>query len=84
MQDIKSELVQFEEAGTLRGSLNAAAQSELISGTASLEECVKDAKYVQECVPESLELKRKVWGSIDEIADAKTILATSTSCIGSF
>jgi len=81
IQDIKSELVQFEEAGTLRGSLVAADQSELISGTNSLEECVSGARYIQECVPESLELKRKVWGKIDEIAGDDTILATSTSCI---
>jgi len=81
IQDIKSELVQFEEAGTLRGSLTAAAQAEMISGTDSLETCVTGAKYIQECVPESLELKRKVWASIDEIADDTTILATSTSCI---
>jgi len=81
IQDIKSELVQFEEAGTLRGSLTAAAQAEMIAGTDSLETCVKGAKYIQECVPESLELKRKVWASIDEIADDTTILATSTSCI---
>jgi len=81
IQDIKSELVQFEEAGTLRGSLTAAVQAEMISGTDSLETCVTGAKYIQECVPESLELKRKVWASIDEIADDTTILATSTSCI---
>jgi len=81
IEDIKSELVQFEEAGTLRGSLVAADQSKLISGTDSLEECVSGARYIQECVPESLELKRKVWGAIDEIAGDDTILATSTSCI---
>ena len=66
----------------MRGSLTAAAQAEMISGTDSLETCVKGAKYIQECVPESLDLKRKVWASIDEIADDTTILATSTSCIG--
>jgi len=81
IKDIREELVQFEEAGTLRGKLTAAAQADMISGTDSLETCVKGAKYIQECVPESLELKKKVWGSIDELVDDKTILATSTSCI---
>ena len=46
-QDIKSELVQFEEAGTLRGKLTATAQAEMISGTDSLETCVQGAKYIQ-------------------------------------
>lgn len=80
--NIRDELLEFEAAGTLRGRLGAAAQAELISGTASLEDCVVGAKYVQECVPEVLELKRKVWKEIDEVASKETILATSTSCIG--
>ena len=46
-QDIKSELVQFEEAGTLRGKLTAAAQAEMISGPDSLETCVQGAKHIQ-------------------------------------
>ena len=46
-QDIREELVQFEEAGTLRGKLTAAAQADMISGTDSLETCVKGAKYIQ-------------------------------------
>ena len=96
--DIKSELLQFEEAGTLRGKLPALEQSQLISGTDSLEQCVTGATYIQvssnadtwhcgkilyqECVPESLELKRKVWAGIDKLAGDETILASSTSCIG--
>merc|ERR1711915_586369 len=81
LENIKAELIEFEAAGTLRGDRGAAAQAELISGTDSLEECVKGAKYIQECVPEVLELKRKVWAEIDKFAGPETILATSTSCI---
>ena len=54
------------------------------SGTDSLAECVTGAKYIQECVPEVLELKRKVWGEVDKLVGADTILGTSTSCIGDF
>ena len=82
LENIKAELIEFEAAGTLRGDRGAAAQAELISGTDSLEECVKGAKYIQECVPEVLDLKRKVWAEIDKVAGPETILATSTSCIG--
>ena len=50
--------------------------------TDRLEECLAGAKYVQECVPEDLDLKKKVWGAIDAMVDDKTIMASSTSCIG--
>ena len=44
--------------------------------------CIKDCVYVQECVPENLELKIKVWGQIDaEVNNEKAILASSSSCI---
>ena len=47
-----------------------------------MAECVTGAKYVQECVPEVLDLKRKVWGEVDKLVGTETILGTSTSCIG--
>jgi len=81
LANIKEELLEFEEAGTLRGNIPAKAQAELVTGTASLAECVEGAVWVQECVPEVLELKRKVWGEVDKLAGEGTILATSTSCI---
>lgn len=81
LDNIREELLEFEAAGTLRGTLPAAEQAKLISGTGSLAECVSGAKYVQECVPEVLELKRKVWGEIDKVVGQETILGTSTSCI---
>lgn len=82
IESITSELKQFEDEGTLRGDkLSAADQAKLITGTSSLQECVQDCIYVQECVPENLDLKIKVWKQIDEVVTSETILASSTSCI---
>jgi len=81
IKDIRSELVEFEKAGTLRGSINAVEQGALVSGTDSLKECVQGTIYIQECVPEVLDLKIKVWTELDALVDPTTILATSTSCI---
>lgn len=53
----------------------------LFSGTTDLSECVKDAKLVQECVPEVLEIKKKVYQMIDEIVGPNTILSSSTSTL---
>ena len=53
----------------------------LISGAKTVKECVEGAFYIQECVPELLPLKQKVFQEIDEFAGDETILASSTSCI---
>ena len=42
----------------------------------------QDAVYIQECVPEILDLKRKVWNNIDSVVtNPNTIMASSSSCI---
>ena len=82
LTNIASELVQFEKDGVIRGTISAADQTKLISGSSNLSDCIKDCVYVQECVPENLELKMKVWGQIDEFVDNENaILASSSSCI---
>jgi len=82
LTNIASELVQFEKDGVIRGTISAADQTKLISGSSNLLDCIKDCVYVQECVPENLELKIKVWGQIDEfVNNDNAILASSSSCI---
>lgn len=79
LADIKQQLHTLESKKLLRGTLNASQQYAVIHGTTNLSEAVKDAILVQECVPENLELKRKVWKGVDDIASPSTILSTSTS-----
>lgn len=50
-----------------------------ISGSTSLADAVKDAVLIQECVPEILELKKKVWKGVDDLAGPNTIFSSSTS-----
>jgi 3-hydroxyacyl-CoA dehydrogenase len=52
-----------------------------ISGAASLQECMKDADYVQENVAEKVDVKRKLYAEMDAAAPAGCILASSTSSI---
>lgn len=81
IKDIEQQLHALAASGLLRGNLSAAEQLTLITGTKTLKECVEGALYVQECVPENLELKKKVYAELDELADDNTIIASSTSCI---
>ncbi|CAH1382550.1 hypothetical protein MTP99_006514 [Tenebrio molitor] len=77
--DIEQQLKSLEKNGLLRGKLNSSQQFACIKGTNKLEEAVRDAVLVQECVPENLELKRKVWKGVDDIAGPSTIFSSSTS-----
>lgn len=77
--DVENQLNQLEKTGLLRGKLTAAQQFNCIKGSTNLKEAIKDALLVQECVPENLELKRKVWKGVDDIASPGTIFSSSTS-----
>lgn len=46
-----------------------------------IENAVKDATFVIEAVPERLELKRKIFGQLDELCDPTVILASNTSAL---
>ncbi|RDJ10663.1 carnitine 3-dehydrogenase [Rhizobium grahamii] len=50
-----------------------------LSFVSSIEEAVCDADYVQESVPERLDLKRKVYAEIEKHAKESTLIGSSTS-----
>jgi len=81
LADIRKQTDELEKSGLLRGNLSAKAQQFLISGTSSLKELVEKAFFVMECVPESLEIKRKALGGLDVVMEDGAILASSTSSI---
>ncbi|XP_076267149.1 beta Hydroxy acid dehydrogenase 1 isoform X2 [Rhynchophorus ferrugineus] len=79
LTDIQNQLNTLEKTGLLRGKLTAEQQFACIKGSINLEEVVKDALFIQECVPELLDLKRKVWKNVDDLAGPNTIYSSSTS-----
>lgn len=81
VEDIEHQLTVLETKGMLRGTISPTEQLKLISSAATLKECVEGAVYIQECVPENLPLKQKIFLEIDELVNNDTILASSTSCI---
>jgi 3-hydroxyacyl-CoA dehydrogenase len=76
---IEQALAELKEFGLI--AEDPAIVRARISGAATLQECIKDADYVQENVAEMLDVKRKLYADMDAAAPASCILASSTSSI---
>ncbi|XP_032694126.1 lambda-crystallin homolog isoform X4 [Lontra canadensis] len=81
LEKIRKEMKFLEQSGSLKGSLGAEEQLSLISGCLNIQEAVEGAMHIQECVPENLELKKKIFAQLDQIVDDKVVLSSSTSCL---
>ena len=75
---IKERLEDLRKAGLIA---DPAAVLARITPLPTLRETVADVDYVQENLPETVEIKQKVFGEMDAIAKPDAILASSTSSI---
>ncbi len=80
VQEIEWSLGKFVKKGAISGGEAEAALSR-ITTTTSYEEAVADADLALESVSESMDLKRRVFSKIDELAPSHTIIATNTSTL---
>jgi L-gulonate 3-dehydrogenase len=71
-------LEDMVEAGLIEA---AAPVLERLTPKDTLEEALATVAWVQESVPEDLELKKRVWSELDEKAPPLTVLSSSTSAI---
>ncbi|XP_045700859.1 lambda-crystallin homolog isoform X2 [Phyllostomus hastatus] len=81
LENIRKDMKLLKQSGSLKGSLSAEQQLSLISGCSNIQEAVEGAMHIQECVPEDLELKKKIFAQLDGIIGDDVILSSSTSCL---
>lgn len=75
---IRSILDTLVEAGACTKEASDAAY-ERCSFTNDLSVAIADAAFVQECVPERMDLKRDIYRKVQEMAGNKPLIASSTS-----
>lgn len=79
LDDINRQLFKLESEKVLRGTLSASQQVQLIDGCNDLKVIVEKSAFLQECIPERLNLKKDLYKKIDEVVGNKTIISSSTS-----
>lgn len=81
LENIRREMKSLEQSGFLKGSLNAEEQMSLIRGCSNIQEAIEGAMHIQECVPENLELKKKIFAQLDRIVGDQVVISSSSSCL---
>jgi 3-hydroxybutyryl-CoA dehydrogenase len=77
-EKIKSNLIQLKEKKILKSKDIKELLSRVIPRS-KIEEAVKDADFVIECIPENMELKQNIFRYLESLCSEDTIFATNTS-----
>lgn len=80
LQNIEWSLSKFVEKKRIRKE-DAEVTLSRIKTTTSYEEAVKDIDFMIEAVSENIDLKKKIFNKVDELAPPHTILASNTSTL---
>jgi len=78
---VRSELELCGTEATDDDGLDVDACVELINYDANLSAAVANADYIQECTPEELTIKQRVFNDLDDVAQPDAILASSASAL---
>ena len=92
LRDIKEEFVQngYDQIEWSLGKLaekeqisesEADAALDRVTALVDLESAVEDADFVVEAVPEKMEIKKDVYGDLEQYAPERTVFATNTSSL---
>ncbi|KAM4796839.1 lambda-crystallin homolog isoform 1-T1 [Rhinophrynus dorsalis] len=81
LEDIRKQMEELKKSEMLRGRLSVREQLDLISGCSDLKSALEGAILIQECVPENLDLKRKIFSEIDHHVNDTAVISSSTSCL---
>ncbi|TLS38100.1 3-hydroxyacyl-CoA dehydrogenase [Pseudalkalibacillus caeni] len=82
LESARDELEKIFQKGIEKGKITneqRSAASSRLSYESNLEEAVKDAELVIEAVPEKIEIKQKIFETLDENAPEHCYFATNTS-----
>jgi len=75
---IATSLAEQQAAGLIADAPGAVARIAIVAG---IEDAVAGVDWVQENLPEQIEIKREVFRALDALAPAAAVLASSTSAI---
>jgi L-gulonate 3-dehydrogenase len=76
---LRDRLEELSKAGLLDQEIDSVLAR--VTFFAQAAEATEEARYVQECAPEDLSLKQKLFSDLDSLAPADAVIASSSSAI---